>query len=188
MTTPTIDFAGAARTAVEKAAVSGRMLYAPSVLGEAAVLLTDLWASGGRHGIEYTEWDGAVNLPSGVLEVVAERYTRTLDTERTGDEVTALAEDLVAALTEIGLTVLPGIRKHMITVGRCPKTPPGGRRGDANLIVAIYSNRGWTLSANADGATVLNIAAPATTTGAAEVAALVRSVAHGDLVGNPLRR
>ncbi|MEY6567118.1 hypothetical protein AB8B12_19710 [Streptomyces sp. PGLac3x] len=182
MTTSTIDLAGAAR-----AAVGGRMLYAPSVLGEAAVLLTDLWAAGGRHGIEYTEWDGAVNLPSGVLEVVAERYTRTLDTERTGDEVTALAEDLVAALTEIGLTILPGTRKHLIVVQRRPQTPPGGRWGDANLIVGIYSNRaGWNLNANADGATVLNIAAPATTAGAAEVAALVRSVAHGER-GRPFR-
>ncbi|WP_331740062.1 hypothetical protein OH749_31255 (plasmid) [Streptomyces albidoflavus] len=42
MATPTIDLAGAARAAVEKAAVGGRLLYAPSVLGEAAVLLTDL--------------------------------------------------------------------------------------------------------------------------------------------------
>ncbi|WP_331740064.1 hypothetical protein OH749_31260 (plasmid) [Streptomyces albidoflavus] len=129
-----------------------------------------------------------MNLPSGVLDVVADRYTRSLATERTGGEVTALAQELVAALTEIGLTVLPGTRKHMITVERCPQTPPGGRRGDANLIVGIYSNRaGWNLSANADGATVLSIAAPATTTGAAEVAALVRSVAHGEL-GNVFRR
>ncbi|MGW3200102.1 hypothetical protein ACWDBD_37160 [Streptomyces sp. NPDC001118] len=177
-----------AYVAVEKATNSLRALYVPSVLEHAAALLTDLWAAGGRHGVERKEWDWAVNLASGALEVIASRYTHTPDPERTGEQVTALCQDLVAALTsaEIGLSVRPGPRKNMAIVERLPQTPRGGYHGDANLIVGIYANGGWDISMNADGATVVSIAAPATTAGAAEVAAVVRAVAHGEL-GNPFR-
>lgn len=177
-----------AYAAVEKAARSRRGLYAPSVLEHAAELLADLWAAGECRGVLASEWGWAIDLPGGALDVVSRRYEHP-ETERTGEQVTELCKDLVAALTsaEIGLTVEPGTRKHLAIVERLPRTPRGGFQGDANLMVGIYSNRGWDLSMNADGAPVLSIAAPATTAGAAEVAALVRDVARGRL-GNPFRR
>ncbi|MEV6424987.1 hypothetical protein [Streptomyces sp. NPDC051662] len=182
------DPSAVAHAAVEKAATGLRALYAPSVLDEAAALLSDLWAVGERHGVPPKAWDWTVSLASGALEVIASRYTRTPGPERTGDQVTALSRDLLEALAsaEIGLTVLPGTRKHMTIVERRPETPRGGYHGDANLIVGIYSNGGWDISMNADGASVVSIVAPATTAGAAEVAALVRAVARGEL-GNPFR-
>ncbi|MEH0589814.1 hypothetical protein QA942_39615 [Streptomyces sp. B21-106] len=177
-----------AYAAVEKAAKSLRSLYAPSVLDQAAALLTDLWAVGERHGVERKEWSWATDLASGALEVIASRYTHTPDTERTGEQVFALRRDLIEALTsaEIGLSARPGSRT-LTVVDRLPETLRGGFHGDANLVVGIYSNGGWDISMNADGATVVSIAAPATTAGAAEIAALVRAVARGEL-GNPFRR
>jgi hypothetical protein len=177
-----------AYAAVEKAAKSLRSLYAPSVLQHAAALLTDLWAAGEKHGVERKEWSWAADLASGALEVIASRYTHTPGTERTGEQVFALRRDLIEALTsaEIGLSARPGSRT-LTVVDRLPETPRGGFHGDANLVVGIYSNGGWDISMNADGATVVSIAAPATTAGAAEVAALVRAVARGEL-GNPFRR
>lgn len=177
-----------AYAAVEKAAKSLRSLYAPSVLQHAAALLTDLWAAGERHGVERKEWSWATDLASGALEVIASRYTHTHDPERTGEQVFALRRDLIEALTsaEIGLSARPGSRT-LTVVDRLPETPRGGFHGDADLVVGIYSNGGWDISMNADGATVVSIAAPATTAGASEVAALVRAVARGEL-GNPFRR
>jgi hypothetical protein len=189
MTTTDIDPSTAARAAVDKAAASLRALYAPSVLDQAAALLTDLWATGQRHGVEPKEWGWAVDLASGALEAVASRYTRTPDPERTGEQVTALCQHLTAALTsaEIGLTVRPNPRKNWAIVERLPETPRGGRDGNAALVVGIYSNGGWDISMNADGASVISVVAPATAAGAAEVAAFVRAVARGEL-GNPFRR
>lgn len=181
------DPSTAAHAAVEKAATSLRTLYVPSVLDQAAALLADLWASGGRHGVERKEWDWAVNLAGGALEVIASRYTRTPDPERAGEQVFALRQDLIAALTsaEIGLSARPG-PQTMTVVDRLPETPRGGYHGDADLVVGIYANGGWDISFHAEGATVVSIAAPATKAGAGEVAALVRAVARGEL-GNPLR-
>ncbi|MET9016871.1 hypothetical protein ABZX74_39345 [Streptomyces olivaceoviridis] len=181
-------YTSTAYAAVEKAATSLRCLCAPSVLQQAAALLTDLWAAGGRHGVERKEWDWAVDLPSGALEVITSRYTHAPDPERTGDQVVALRRDLVQALTsaEIGLSVQDGPRPNMVVVERLSETPRGGYHGDADLVVGIYANGGWDISMNADGATVVSIAAPATKAGAAEVAALVRAVARGEL-GNPFR-
>ncbi|MEU7222294.1 hypothetical protein [Streptomyces chrestomyceticus] len=176
-----------AYTAIEKAAGSRRSLYAPSVLDHAAEVLTDLWAAGERNDVYPPDWRWAVDLPGGTLDVVAGQYERPRPgKERTDEQVTELCQDLVAALTEIGLSVRPGPRKNMAIVERLPQTPRGGYHGNANLMIGIYSNTGWDISMNADGAPVLSIAAPATTAGAAEVTALVRAVAHGER--NPFRR
>jgi hypothetical protein len=178
-----------ARAAVDKAAASLRALYAPSVLDQAAALLTDLWTTGQQHGVEPREWGFAADLATGALEVVADRYTRAPDPERTGEEVTALCQALTTALTsdEIGLTLQRPRRLNQVTVDRLPETPRGGRDGAASLVVGIYSNGGWDLTMNADGASVVSVVAPATAAGAAEVAAIVRAVARGEL-GNPFRR
>ncbi|MCX4682580.1 hypothetical protein OG413_46200 [Streptomyces sp. NBC_01433] len=188
MSTDNTEPSTEAYAAVEKAAASNRILYAPSVVKEAASLLDDMWATGERRGIPRGEWGWAVNLPDGVLSVTAHTHTSGPVPERTSEEITALCKDLVAALTsaEIGMSVEPGPRKNMTIVRRLPQTPRGGLHGDANLIVGLYSNGGWDISMNADGASVVSIAAPATTAGAAEVAAVVRAVARGEL-GNPFR-
>ncbi|MGW5042156.1 hypothetical protein ACWEQK_28765 [Streptomyces parvulus] len=186
MSTTDTDLGAAAYAAVEKAATGLRALYTPSVLDEAAALLSDLWAAAERHGVTPREWDRTLSLAGGTLEVIASRYTRPPDTERTGEQVFALRRDLIEALTstEIGLNARPGSRT-MTVVDRL-QTPRGGYHGDASLVVGIYSNGGWDISMNADGATVVSIAAPATKAGAAEVAALVRTVARGEL-GNLFR-
>ncbi|MEU5164307.1 hypothetical protein AB0G74_32465 [Streptomyces sp. NPDC020875] len=177
----------AAYAAVEKAATGLRELYAPSVLGEAAALLADLWAAGGRHGVGPGEWGWAADLAAGALSVIARRYTDAPDPERTGDQVFALRRDLIEALTSTGtgLSARPGLRT-MTVVDRLPGTPRGGLNGDASLVVGIYANSGWDISMNAHGAAVVSVAAPASTAGAAEVAAIVRAVARGEL-GNPFR-
>jgi hypothetical protein len=174
-------------TAVDKAAASRRALYAPSVLQEAAALLTDLWAAGERHNVTSKEWGWTVNLPGGALDVIGRRYEEAPAPERTHEQVFALQRDLIEALTspEIGLTARRGPRAAVV-VGRLPETPRGGFHGNADLAVGIYSNGGWDISFDAHGASVVSIVAPASKAGAAEVAAIVRAVARGEL-GNPFR-
>ncbi|MBZ3918133.1 hypothetical protein [Streptomyces acidiscabies] len=195
MTDTTIDsavpdgpvFSAEAYAAVEKAAASLRCLYAPSVLEHAAELLTDLWAAGERHGVTTSDWGWAADLPGGALSVVARRYERP-ETERTGQETMALARHLLEALTsdEIGLSAKLGPRASVV-VERSSATPRGGFHGDANLIVGIYSNGGWDLAFNQNGASVLSIVAPASQAGASQVAEIVRALVHGE-IGNPFRR
>lgn len=182
------DVSTAAYAAVEKASASLRSFHVPSVLEEAAALLADMWAAGAKYGVERKEWDWAVDLASGALEVIASRYNHAPDPERTGDQVVALHRDLVEALTstEIGLSVRKQPRLNMVVVERLPETPRGGLQGDADLVVRICSNGGWDLSMNADGAAVVSIAAPATKAGASQVAEIVRAVARGEH-GNPFR-
>lgn len=177
-----------AYTAVEKAAKSHRtILYVPSVLEHAAELLTDLWAAGERHGVTASDWGWSVDLPSGALDVVSRRYERP-EKERTVEETFALARYLLDALTsdEIGLSAKPGPRASVI-VERSADTPRGGFHGDANLIVGIHSNAGWDMAFNQNGAPLLSVAAPASQTGASQVAEIVRALVRGEL-GNPFRR
>ncbi|MFE7442371.1 hypothetical protein ACFU7X_18190 [Streptomyces chartreusis] len=181
------DVSTAAYAAVEKASASLRSFHVPSILEEAAALLADLWAAGEKHGVPPKEWGWAVNLASGALEVISSRYTQTPDPERTNEQVFALQRDLIEALTstEIGLTARLGSRA-MVIVDRLPETPRGGFHGDANLAVGLYTNGGWDISMDADGASVLSIVAPATKAGASQVAEIVRAVARGEH-GNPFR-
>ncbi|TLQ39007.1 hypothetical protein [Streptomyces marianii] len=176
-----------ALAAIEKAAAGGRTLYAPSVMDEAAELLTELWAAGERHGVTPTDWSWTTSLPSAALDVIARRHTSAPDPERTADQVRALQRDLIEALNspEIGLTARLGPRASVI-VERLPESPRGGYHADADLAVGIYTNGGWDISFDHDMAPVVSIAAPASKAGAAEVAVIVRAVARGEL-GNPFR-
>ncbi|MFJ4342928.1 hypothetical protein [Streptomyces sp. NPDC088915] len=181
-------YSAEAYAAVEKAARSQRgTLYAPSVLEQAAKLLTDLWATSERHGVTAAEWEWSADLASGALDVVARPYERP-KTERTAEETLTLARHLREALTsdEIGLSAKPGPRASVI-VERSADTPRGGFHGDANLIVGISSNVGWDIAFNQNGAPLLSIAAPASPAGASQVAEIVRALVHGEL-GNPFRR
>ncbi|MCS0605993.1 hypothetical protein NX794_33015 [Streptomyces sp. LP11] len=177
-----------AYAAVEKAGRSHRTtLYAPSVLEQAAELLTDLWSAGERHGVTASEWGWSVDLASGALDVVSRRYERP-EKERTVEETLTLARHLLEALTsdEIGLSAKPGPRASVV-VERGDRTPRGGFHGDANVIVGISSNTGWDLAFNQNGAPLLSVSAPASQAGASQVAEIVRALVHGEL-GNPFRR
>ncbi|MFH8620143.1 hypothetical protein ACH4E8_34385 [Streptomyces sp. NPDC017979] len=170
MTDPTADsvaavgpaYSSEAYAAVVKAGRSHRnTLYVPSVLEQAAELLTDLWSAGERHGVTAAEWGWTVDLASGALDVVARRYERP-EKERTVEETLTLARHLLEALTsdEIGLSAKLGPRASVI-VERGADTPRG--------------------------APLLTIAAPASQAGASQVAEIVRALVHGEL-GNPFRR
>ncbi|MGW7460994.1 hypothetical protein [Streptomyces sp. NPDC054797] len=179
-------FSTEAYAAVEKAAKSRRALYVPSVLEHAAELLTDLWATGEKHGVAPGEWAWVTGLADASVDVVARQYERAPDPVRTLAKVVALQGHLIGALTspELGLTARlsgPGV-----IVDRGPDTPRGGRDGDADVEARIYSDGGWSFSFAADGASVMSIVAPATEAGASQVAEVIRAFVRGEL-GNVFR-
>lgn len=180
-------FSTEAYAAVEKAAKSRHALYAPSVLEHAAELLTDLWTAGERHGVAPGDWAWVTGLADASVDVVARQYGRP-EKERTHEETFALTRYLLAALTseEIGLSAKPGPRASVV-IERRADTPRGGFHGDANVIVGIYSDGGWDVAFNQNGASVLSIVAPASQAGASQVAEIIRALVHGEL-GNPFRR
>lgn len=174
-------FSTEAYAAVEKAAKSRRALYVPSVLEHAAELLTDLWAIGEKHGVASGEWAWVTSLADASVDVVARQYERAPDPVRTPAKVVALQGHLIGALTspELGLTARlsgPGI-----IVDRGPDTPRGGRDGDADVEVRIFTDGGWAFSFAADGASVMSIVAPATEAGASQVAEVIRAFVRGEL-------
>lgn len=180
-------FTAEAYASVEKAAKDRHALYVPSVLEHAAALLTDLSATGERHGVTPAEWGWVSDLAGSALDVVARQYERAPDPERTHAKVNSLLGHLIGALTseEIGLTARLG--GPGIIVDRGPNTPRGGFHGDADIEVRIYSDGGWHFSFAADGASVMSIVAPASEAGASQVAEVVRAFVRGEL-GNPFRR
>lgn len=171
-----------AYAAVEKAANSRRALYVPSVLEHVAELLTDLWATGERHGVTPSDWGWVADLPGGALDAVSRQYDRTPDPERTPEQVRALQRDLLDALTsdELGLTANLGPRAQVV-VERGPDTPRGGFHGDANVTVGIYTDGGWDIAFDQHGASVMSIVAPASQAGASQVAEIVRAFVRGEL-------
>jgi hypothetical protein len=179
-------FSTEAYAAVEKAAKSRRALYVPSVLEHAAGLLTDLWATGEKHGVAQGEWAWVTGLADASVDVVARQYESAPKPERTVAQIVALQGHLIAALTseELGLTARPG--SPGVIVSRGPDTPRGGYNGDADIDVRIYSDGGWAFSFAADGAPVMAIVAPASQAGASQVAEIVRAFVRGEL-GNVFR-
>ncbi|MFE4658199.1 hypothetical protein ACFRFJ_16130 [Streptomyces hydrogenans] len=173
-----------AYAAVEKAAGSRRALYVPSVLEHAAELLTDLWATGEKHGVAQGEWAWVTGLADAAVDVVARQYDRAPKPERTVEQVVTLQGHLISALKELGLTARPG--SPGVIVSRGPDTPRGGYNGDADIDVRIYSDGGWAFSFAADGASVMSIVAPASQAGASQVAEIVRAFVRGEL-GNVFR-
>ncbi|WP_331756703.1 hypothetical protein [Streptomyces sp. NBC_01568] len=180
-------FSTEAYAAVEKEARSRNALYVPSTLEHAAELLTDLWAAGKRHGVTPDDWGWVTSLAGACVDVVARQYESAPNPKRTVAEIVALHGHLVGALTspELGLTARmsgPGV-----IVDRGPDTPRGGRYGDADVEVRIYSDGGWSFSFAQDGSPVVSILAPASDAGAAQVAEIIRAFVRGELV-NPFRR
>ncbi|OEJ20821.1 hypothetical protein AR457_41875 (plasmid) [Streptomyces agglomeratus] len=188
MSTDTADgpaYSNEAYAAVRKAAGSRRSLYVPSVLDHAAELLTALWATGEKHGVTPAEWGWVTDLPGGALDVVSRQYESASKPERTVAQIVSLQGHLVSALKELGLTARLG--GPGVIVDRGPETPRGGRDGDADVEVRIYSDGGWAFSFAVNGASVMSIVAPASQAGASQVAEIVRAFVRGEL-GNVFRR
>lgn len=188
-TTPAPDgptFTDQAYASIERAAGNRRDLYAPSVLQQAAALLTDLWDAGSRHGVTTDAWSWSTDLGGATLDVITRPYDRAPSPERTHQELSALKASLIGALADNGVTAELGPRTF-VRVHRQDRTPPGGYDGTANLLVGIYSDGGWDVCFDAHGASVVSIAAPATEAGAVEVAQIVHALVNGEL-GNPLSR
>lgn len=174
-------FTTEAYAAVEKTAASRRALYVPSVMEHAAELLTDLWATGEKHGVAQGEWAWVASLADASLDVVARQYESAPNPHRIPAKVVSLQGHLIGALTsrELGLTARlagPGI-----IVDRGPDTPRGGRDGDADIEVRIYTDGGWSFSFAADGASAMSIVAPASEAGASQVAEIIRAFVRGEL-------
>lgn len=167
-----------ALAAVEKAAEGVRgTLYTLSVLDEAAEMLVELWAVGESRGVGRRHWgEAAVDLAGGALDVIGARYRGPVQPERTEGEVSARLVELVDSLTceEIGLgaCVGPGGR---VVVDRLPQTPCAG-----DLAVGLCRNGGWEVRVEGGGPSV-TVVAPVSAAGAAEVAAMVHAIVHGQL-------
>jgi hypothetical protein len=160
-------------------------LYAPSVLEQAAALLTDLWAAGKRHGVDPGDWAAVTGLADASVDVVSHQHERAPEPTRTIAKIGSLQGHLVAALKDLGLTARLG--GPGVIVARGPGTPRGGFHGDADVIVRIYSDGGWAFSFYQEGASVMPIVAPTSEAGASEVAEIVRAFVRGELA-NPFRR
>ena len=172
---------------VEKAAAqyAHASLYAPSVLAEAAALLTDLWATGERHGVSAESWTWTTSLPDAALSVTAHKYRQTPTPERTGQQISAMQRVLVQALADLGITARPG---YPVEVERQSATPRFGLGGTADLAVGLWANRGWDLGiARSSRSPVVDIVAAVTGAGAAEVAAIVQAIITGQ-APNPFSR
>jgi hypothetical protein len=178
-------FTTEAYAAVEKAAKLRHALYVPSVLEHAAELLTDVWATGKRHGVDPGDWASVTGLPDACVDVVARQYESAPDPARSIAKVVSLQGHLVVALKELGVAARLG--GPGIIVERGPDTPRGGVHGDADVEVRIYTDGGWAFSFNQQGASVMSIVAPASEAGASQVAEIVRAFVRGEL-GNVFRR
>ncbi|MFH9439281.1 hypothetical protein [Streptomyces rochei] len=159
-----------------RALYGSRVLYAPSVLAEAAELLGKLYTAGQEHHIEREDWAAVTSLPMGVLDALAARYCSRI--ELTGTERHASRDALISELSGRGLTVQPAQR---VVVEPLAGGPRFGYRGQAPVSLALTSG-GWDIrvdeAANAHGPHP--IAAPATEDGAREVAELVHKILSGE--------
>jgi hypothetical protein len=178
-------FTTEAYAAVEKAANSRRSLYVPSVLEHAAELLTDMWATGEKHGVTPSDWDWTGDMAGSTLDVVSRQYDSAPKPERTIAQIASLHRYLIAALTSGKLGLTARLDDSGVIVKRGPDTPRGGRHGDADVDVRIYSDGGWGFSFAVDGASVMPIVAPASQAGAHQVAEVIRAFICGEMRSRP---
>ncbi|MFD3352643.1 hypothetical protein [Streptomyces fradiae] len=175
-------FSAEAYAAIEAAADRLPALYVPSVLEHAAELLTSLWAIGGEHSVPPAQWSWTENMAEGVLDLAACPYERDLEIERTNAEVTSLTGFLFEALVseEIGLRAQLGARRDYVVVDRGPATPRGGRSGDSDILVAISNDGGWFFAFSDMHVRRMPVMAPASPSGAHQVAEAICAFVHGE--------
>ncbi|MGO1900571.1 MAG: hypothetical protein ACTH0H_05770 [Brachybacterium sp.] len=159
-------------------------LYAPSVVTEAARLLDAYLATAGQHGLDPAAADEHGWLARAAAETTAQRYRRPAS-ERSPAEVNRLSAELCTMLTAEGLELVPTPVRMAVGVAPVPGGPVWGLGG--GLAVALYTDSGWELMLNSPRTTSHTIHAPATNSGAREVAQLVHGVLTGD-VADPFRR
>ncbi|MFC6364262.1 hypothetical protein, partial [Nonomuraea thailandensis] len=109
-------------------------------------------------------------------------YERDLEMERTDAEVTSLTGFLFEALVseEIGLRAQLGARRDYVVVDRGPATPRGGRSGDSDILVAISNDGGWFFAFSDMHVRRMPVMAPASPSGAHQVAEAIRAFVHGE--------
>ncbi|MFF1737863.1 hypothetical protein [Streptomyces sp. NPDC058247] len=152
-----------------------RVLYAPSVLAEAAELLGKLYAAGQEHHIDPEDWAAVTSLPTGVLDVLVARYCSRV--KLSTSELHAVRGTLIAELGARRVTVRPGQR---IAVAPLSGGPAWGSRGGSGLSLGLSSSGGWDISVDEIASQSRPIAAPTTEEGAREVAVLVHKILRGE--------
>lgn len=151
-----------------------RVIYAPSVLTEAAELLSKLYTAGQEHHIDREDWAAVTSLPTGVLDVLTARYCSHVALPHS--EYDAVRNSLIGELGARRLTVKRGQR---ITVAPLPGGPSWGNAGRSGLSLGLTVG-GWDISIDEIASSPRMIAAPATEDGAREVAELVHKILSGD--------
>ncbi|WP_019059975.1 hypothetical protein [Streptomyces prunicolor] len=163
-----------------------RALYVPSVIAEAAHLLDALHETAAAHGHPREDRLGRLGgLITAAAEATADKYRRPT-TNRQLDEINELHRALTQAFTEAGLTITGSHVRMGVAVEPLEGGPRWGWDNAAGLAVALYADSGWELMVNNPRTRVFTIHAPDTPDGAREVAAIVHSIAAGDLP-NPFR-
>jgi hypothetical protein len=173
-----------ARALVEQAAAGQPVLYAPSVLDEAADLLGKMWSVEEHTGARFEPRVLLGDFPVHALENVLGQHTALNQAaNRKLQDIHALEASLLTALGEAGVKADRGpsifLRAH-----RTPSTPAGDRDG---FLLGIYADAVWFIETSVANDPCVPIVAPATPAGAVEVAGVVRAFLDGRL-GNPFAR
>ncbi|MFJ8006108.1 hypothetical protein [Streptomyces fagopyri] len=153
-------------------------LFAPSVVTDAAAYLDALTVTAGQHG-HAADPDHVGMLAQVAAEVTPRKYHRPSE-ERSGTEVYEMLGILRKAFEAAGLTIAGSQVRMGAAVEPLEGGPVWGWDGKAGLSVALYSDSGWELMVNQPQTRIFSIYAPVTVDGAAEVAAIVRSILTGE--------
>lgn len=153
-------------------------LYSPSAVDAATALLAELLAVAERHGVP-AGGESAGWLTAAAAESASAGHRP--DVERNSHEIRDLADALASEAKDRGLALT---FCEAGPYGVAVEPQPGRRYG---LAVTIWGNENWTLSANGRGSRTVDIHAPATPAGAAEVAHILDDLVHGR-IDNPLAR
>ncbi|MDH6128807.1 hypothetical protein [Kitasatospora sp. GP82] len=155
-------------------------LIGPTALTTAALLLDDLSGAALVHG--HTVNSPGMNwLVNAAAEATLQRLRSREQPIRPASETAPLLDRLRAALRDAGLDAVPGTRSG-VTVA----VPPGRPTSVSSSELTIALHRGWELTINSAGSSVVSVRAPVTENGAVEIAGIVRDILSGGH-GNPFR-
>jgi hypothetical protein len=165
-----------ARAEIAKEAGNRRGFYADSELDSAADLLSDLYATGERHGVERSRWGYVTSLAAACVDV-----SRRDHFPQSQDQAAALLD-----VVQETLNAEHGITAHRdgphILLPRVDATPAWSGR---SLAVSLQPDFGWcVLLPGLAHSPVLPVDAPLTDAGAREIAAMLVEINTGHR-GNP---